>query len=385
MKRLELTNKKIVEFYEKNTHLDFEALNLMLIDFIDQLQSNSNTSLSSINTHILSTLNDSINGMTKLETTVVSMKDNIENFSNIKSSHMLQNVQQPLYSYINSSEERINNNISVLKDLTNITQNKQSQLITEMYECITKKSRPSSPMNGHENTDDQLVVSLSQQYCTADLNFKKISNNSASITMKRSMKPTILIYSMNVERNVNQEELKPYTLCIEENMCHGIFLSQNSGISSKDNYNIDINNGMIHVFVHNVNFSIDKIKIAVDIIDNLSIKLKQLNKSEHDISIPKDVLDEINKDFQLFLSQKEGIINVMKESHKKILAQLDEMKFASLEKYLSTKFAPTTTKQGFKCDLCKHFTANNLKALAAHKRGCIRKNTMNIENVIITP
>jgi hypothetical protein len=385
MKRLELTNKKIVEFYEKNPQLDFEALNLMLIDFIDQLQSNSNTTISSINSHILSTLNDSVNGMTKLESTITSVKDNIENLSNVKTSHMLQNVQQPLYSYINSSEERINNNISVLKDLTNIAQNKQSILITEMYECITKKSRPSSPMNGDENTDDQLVVSLSQQYCTADLNFKKISNNSASIAMKRSMKPTIILYSMNVERNVNQEELKPYTLCIEESMCHGIFLSQNSGISSKDNYNIEINNGMIHIFVHNVNYSIDKIKIAVDIIDNLSIKLKQLNKSEHDISIPKDVLDEINKDFQLFLSQKEGIINVMKESHKKILAQLDEMKFVALEKYLSTKFAPTTTKQGFKCDLCKHFTANNLKALAAHKRGCIRKNTMHIENVIISP
>lgn len=161
MKRVEVTNKKIVEFYEKNPHLDFEALNLMLIDFIDQLQSNSNTSLSSINSHILSCLNDSINGMTKLESTITSVKDNIENFSNVKTSHMLQNVQQPLYSYINSSEERINNNISVLKDLTNLAQNKQSQMMNEMYECITKKSRPSSPMNGHENTDDQLVVSLS--------------------------------------------------------------------------------------------------------------------------------------------------------------------------------------------------------------------------------
>jgi hypothetical protein len=385
MKRLELTNKKIVEFYEKNPQLDVEALNLMLIDFIDNLQTNANTGISSINSHILLSLNENIYGMAKLETTVSTLKDNIENFSTVKNSHMLQNAQQPLYSYINSSEERINNNISVLKDLTNISQNKQSQILNEMYECITKKSRPSSPMNGNENADDQLVVSLSQQYCTADLNLNKLSNNSASITMKRSMKPTILIYTMNVERNVNQDELKPYMHCVEESMCHGIFLSQNSGISSKNNYNIDINNGMIHIFVHNVNFSIDKIKIAVDIIDNLSIKLKQLNKSEHDISIPKDVLDEINKDFQLFLSQKEGIINVMKESHKKILAQLDEMKFASLEKYLSTKFAPTTTKQGFKCDLCKHFTANNLKALAAHKRGCIRKNTMNIENIIITP
>jgi len=35
--KLEITNKKIIDFYEKNPKLDFEAMNLMLIDFIDQL------------------------------------------------------------------------------------------------------------------------------------------------------------------------------------------------------------------------------------------------------------------------------------------------------------------------------------------------------------
>ena len=114
--------------------------------------------------------------------------------------------------------------------------------------------------------------------------------------------------------------------------------------------------------------------------------MKQFNSNDRENMIPPDVLDEINKDFQMFLTQKEAIINVMKESHKKILAQLDEMKFTALEKYLSTKFTPTNLKQGFKCDLCKYFTANNLKALAAHKRGCVRKNTNThvIPNLIVS-
>lgn len=30
-------------------------------------------------------------------------------------------------------------------------------------------------------------------------------------------------------------------------------------------------------------------------------------------------------------------------------------------------------KSAFTCDLCKKYAAHNLKALAAHKRGCIRK------------
>jgi len=35
-------------------------------------------------------------------------------------------------------------------------------------------------------------------------------------------------------------------------------------------------------------------------------------------------------------------------------------------------------KPGLKCDMCKSFNANNLKALAAHKRGCARKQTNSI-------
>jgi len=85
-------------------------------------------------------------------------------------------------------------------------------------------------------------------------------------------------------------------------------------------------------------------------------------------------LEEINKEYQSFITQKELIVNVLKDSQKKIFTQIEDFKFPALDKYLSTKFAATIHKQGFKCDLCKIFNANNLKAFAAHKRGCSRKN-----------
>ena len=303
-------------------------------------------------------------------------------FTTTKASNMLQGTQQPIYNMLTSCEERINTNINCFKDLTNLNQTKQSQILNEMYECITKRSRPSSPQITTEQGEEHLVIMLSQQYSTAEFN----NMRNSQIMMKRHTKPNILLYNMNIERNVSQDEIKPFLQSIEEQNCHGIFLSENAGISSKTNYCIDIINGHIQVFVHNVNYSIDKIKIAIDLIDNLSVKMKQFNSNDRENMIPKDVLDEINKDFQMFLTQKEAIINVMKESHKKILAQLDEMKFTALEKYLSTKFTPTNLKQGFKCDLCKYFTANNLKALAAHKRGCARKNTNTqvISNLIVS-
>jgi hypothetical protein len=129
------------------------------------------------------------------------------------------------------------------------------------------------------------------------------------------------------------------------------------------------------VYVHNGNYSQDKIKNAIDIIDNLSIKMREYNgEHSNDFTIDKDVLDEINKEYQLFISQKEGIINSMKDHQKKMFSQIDDFKFPVLDKYLSTKYSAPIHKPGLKCDLCKVFNANNLKALAAHKRGCTRKN-----------
>jgi len=86
-------------------------------------------------------------------------------------------------------------------------------------------------------------------------------------------------------------------------------------------------------------------------------------------------LDEINREYQTFITQKEIISNAIKESQKKILVQLDDLNFPSLAKFLSTKFS-ASIKQGFKCDLCRVFTVNTLKGLAAHKRGCSRKNIL---------
>jgi len=119
-----------------------------------------------------------------------------------------------------------------------------------------------------------------------------------------------------------------------------------------------------------------KIETAVDIIDQLSSKIRQFkHQTEEDCIIPKDMLDTINNEYQLFLSQKNAVVDVFKESQKKVLSQIDEIRFPTLDKYLATKYSAPIQKPGLKCDLCKSFSANNLKALAAHKRGCIRKQT----------
>ena len=95
-----------------------------------------------------------------------------------------------------------------------------------------------------------------------------------------------------------------------------VFVSQNSGISSKPNYHIDYFNGNMIIYIQNTDYSSERIKIAIDIIDNLSSKLQDFNKQNDENSIPTSVLNDINKEYQLFISQKEALIGVYKDCQK---------------------------------------------------------------------
>lgn len=111
----------------------------------------------------------------------------------------------------------------------------------------------------------------------------------------------------------------------------------------------------------------------MDMIDNIYAKLCEYSAlPEHKQSIPKEILDDINREYQSFIVQKESLMDFVKETNKQLLSQINTIAFPSLDKYLSTLYS-SCKKQGFTCDLCHSFNVGTLKGLAAHKRGCIRK------------
>ena len=301
---------RILTFYNSHPELDFNSVNLMLIDLLEK----------------------------------VSLQQNSIN------SQMFQNLfQEPMTALLNSTEERI---------------------IHSMKEPAGKK-----PI---QHTSYYFKQLLNQIYLTSDVNVIQNTLGLHLFLMKRPNKSKILFASKDTDINIETDDLHKFVATLEEYNCSGIFVSQHSGISNKPNYQIEYMNGNIIVFIQNADYSHDKIKIAVDIIDNLTSKLRDFTAQQDENSIPKNVLDDINKEYQLFISQKEALIGIYKDCQKKVLTQIDELRFPCLDKYLSTKYTSQPQKHGFKCDLCKAFNANNLKALAAHKRGCIRKNNVTV-------
>ncbi len=118
-----------------------------------------------------------------------------------------------------------------------------------------------------------------------------------------------------------------------------------------------------------MNYDIEKVRLAVDIIDNLGNKLKENNKN---ITITPDIIELINKDYQTFLLKRELTINHIKESTKKTIQYIEEMELKNLNNYLASKFSFKNSST-LKCQFCNSFIGTNLKSLAVHKRKCKNK------------
>jgi hypothetical protein len=213
-----------------------------------------------------------------------------------------------------------------------------------------------------------LETVLNKLYPTADVANTTATKASGDFVMKREDRPVIMIENKNYERNVNLEEVKKFLRDVTELRCSGIMISQFSGIASKPNGFIEVHDANVLVYLHNVDYSPEKIKMAVDVIDNLTAKLETIaaHEEQSGIVIRKDVLDRINEQFQFFMAQKETLLGIMRDSHKKIISQVEELRLPDLSAFLNDKYASIQNQQ-FVCDVC-NLSFTNRRSLASHRK-----------------
>jgi hypothetical protein len=216
---------------------------------------------------------------------------------------------------------------------------------------------------------------LSKIYTHAEIIHNCTDVNYDFIFFKKLNSTRILLKSFTIESNLSNEDVISFKNLINKENCCGIMLSQNSGISNKTNYQIDIlaNNNII-IYLHNVKYNESIISSAIDIIDTLYNKFREyFIQNNGACVIQKEILDSINIEYQVFISQKNTLIDTVKEYSKKILSQIETCQFNTLNIFLSDKYNNPIKVSGLVCNLCSKYSAHNLKALAAHKRGCVRR------------
>ena len=138
---------------------------------------------------------------------------------------------------------------------------------------------------------------------------------------------------------------------------------------------IEVFNKNVIVYIHNTNYSEDKIKCAINVIDSISNVINDYC-SISDLNthiIQKDDLNEINKEYNNFNQQKNIILDFIRNKPKILINQIEDLKFSKLDNYLNKNANYISTVGIYTCTLCNFYTSNTLKGIAAHKRGCKKK------------
>jgi len=269
-------------------------------------------------------------------------------------------------------------NLNLIKDLSTSTKEITSSLDTNVSSLLKKMEVSSVKGKISENVLSSVLHSL---YPVAQIDSVGTSKETGDIMLIRKEKPKILIENKCWDKNVVQEEVKKFIHDVETQDCSGLFLSQNYGIANKENYEININNGNVLVYIHEVNNNPEKIKIGIDIIDHFKTKLNEVKQKNEIDTISKEVLDAINSEYQAYCTRKLNLIKTVKDFEKTIVKQINmDFNIPTLDNYLSMRYASSTSK--VTCKYC-NYGAKNHQALSAHLRGCKIKKQMEGSNTNI--
>jgi len=429
---IKLNNKRIFDFVKNNPSIDLETLTLIMIDFVEKLNTDMNkTMINAINKDILNSVKElecKINDNSKsyienIKTTmlinsnkesekisallnkntadfseklnqftanshdkfkdtlneinksiVLELKDHISKTGGTKDfietiEDKLQNIQKPMYNFITAQQEQL------VKKLTENAgdKSKQEAIMNELSDFLNKWKNSST----HKGNFGQNMLEgvLNKAYPSSEIVNTSGSRASGDFMLKREDKPTIMIENKDYKTNVNNDEVKKFIRDMNEQQTHGVFLSQASGITCKNNFHIDICEGKIAVYVHYVEYNPDTIKTAINIIDILAHKVAVIENDEGE-TITKEMIDMINSEFQVFLNKKQIALNTAKDIQKRLITQIEDLSFPSLAGWLENKGVATSTCT-YECEICKRvFTTE--RGLSSHKKVHKNGETKNI-------
>jgi hypothetical protein len=308
----------------------------------------------------------------QLKETNISI-DKIQFIFTEKYNNLSSTIQNNILNYITTSEEKIKNTINEIKDISSQTNVQQENINNELIKFLSQYKIASKKGQFGENLLESILTSI---FPSAEIINTTGDIGSGDFILQRKDKVKILLENKNYDStNISKKEVEKFINDIENQKCSGIMMSQRTGISSKQNFEIDINNGNVLIYIHNMNYDSDKILLACDIIDNLTEKIKDIEKTDNSIVLSECALIKINEQYQKFISKREEIINYVNENTKTLITMIKTLELSDLNNILCSKFASTKISNNtvFKCNRCNDKEFTTMRSLSNHKRYCFVK------------
>lgn len=364
------TNEKISSLIERNNDNLLAKTTLIVNDVIPKSQDKNYIQIENCIKNFCSTITQDTTKLLELNNKDESHVDVIIKDIESQFTKMISTIQQPIFSFIQSSEERTNSGIQNVKDNL-ITQQTVNQKLTNELNDFLNKYKNNSSTKG--NVSEAELYFILQSLMPSD-EIIKVNSDTATCDLKVNRmdksKPTILFENKDYSRSVTTDEVKKFERDLQTQKLHGIFISQKSPITYKNAFQIDIINGFIHIYIPNCEYDANKLKIALDIIDNLALKLKLLeNTNEDEYSVSKEDMEDIIEEYRNFGTQKLQMMDTIKSVTKQLIDKMEDIQLPKLKK-LFMKLGNIENDNDFKCSFCNCWSGRNKASLAAHIRGC---------------
>ena len=287
-------------------------------------------------------------------------------FLNINSKYNIEGIfntiEQKFSLILTQSENKtaeVLNSINSKKTEDHELKSNLNELLNKLHNCNQKG----------KISEDLVLCNLHELYSNAEILHVRATPHTGDFVLKRVNKPDILIENKNYDKTVYTDEVEKFINDINTQNVSGIMLSQKTKIVHRENYQIEIHNGNVAIYVHEVNYDPVKIKIAVDIIDTLKLRIeKQQVENGDSINIDKESLEKINKEYQLWNSKKSKHINTIKETYDTLVKSAEEMEMNELTELLEHNGLFTNVKKWI-CDRCGSVWKSQ-KGLDTHYRKC---------------
>jgi len=408
-----LTDPTVIEYYKTHPQLDPNAINVMFINILIQLSTNVTSSLDQSRiTQIITKLHDVNTVITnmkgeitenvksnlgQLENIILKDRDKISEILTDKTSVLLATTNnqfnQTLTTHNEKHKTQIYQNNNEIKQLIIQNEEKHNNQLTQLKDKLDTQTRINEGLNAELNqflnkykhnssikgnvSEKELYYLLQLLFPTDELIVCSKTTASCDICVNRydKNKPSILFENKDYINSVDKEEIQKFERDLHTQKKHGIFISQNSPITFKSNYHIDIINGLIHIYIPNANYDLERIKVAVDIIDHLSTKISTENINTYEIGLSKTELDEIVTEYKNFATKKIRLLDSIRNTSKIWIEELDNMTLPRIQTLLIN--TGHIEKTELTCNFCMIFIGKNKASLSAHIKGC----KMNHNNV----
>lgn len=458
-----LTNERAKAFYTKHTHLDFNTMNGIFVDVMENLLQNlsdnienghntnlikelatrlesmdlslqqHNKSISSSLSHVSEHISSLITQ--HLESMISHMRDTIKSNNGDTERSIIQRIQEgndhflskvasltkneDLTAFMGAELVKVNEKVQQESErlLSSLERSNAAEsmgrinnLITQQYtqldtsfkaridsffssQSSTQGSMYTEIMNRLEKTTNavdvvgdyfqkqigstnkgkhgeaKMEVVLSQLFPSASIQNTSGMTACGDFIVEQKDKSKVLLDTKDYDTVVPIKEVNKLIRDVENNNCHGILVSQNSGIAQKTDFEINVHDKKIIVFLHNAKYEPERIQMAFNIIEHLEPYLIHEEGEEEKETISNELLITINKEYQELVTQKLNLIQSIRKTQSDLVTQVQKMDLPALTGYLDKKFA-NTGKTGLKCDICNVYIGKNPKSLAAHRRRC---------------